>query len=230
LRFELKMSNLKKELLQTNDGSFTIYLPEWNESYHSKHGAIQEAYHVFIQNGLDFFSDTNEISILEIGFGTGLNAFITLLESKKRNQKIHYTGIEAFPLTSDIYEKLNYTELLNAPEQKDLFIDLHRSQWNQQQEIIPNFSLEKIQMRFEEITFENKFDLIYFDAFGFRVQPELWSFDIFNRMFRALKTKGVLTTYACRSSITRNLKENGFEIKKIPGPIGKREMTLAFKP
>lgn len=230
MRFELKMSNLKRELLQTNDGSLTIHLPEWNESYHSKHGAIQEAYHVFIQNGLDFFSGKDEISILEIGFGTGLNAFITLLESKKRNQKIRYTGIEAFPVTREIYDKLNYHELLNVSEQKDSFIHLHRSEWNQQQEITPTFSLEKIQMKFEEITFENKFDLIYFDAFGYRVQPELWSLEIFDSMFKALKNKGVLTTYACRGIITRNLKESGFQVKKIPGPIGKREMTLAFKP
>lgn len=223
------MSNLKKELLQTSDGSFTIHLPEWNESYHSKHGAIQEAYHVFIKNGLDFFSDKNKVSILEIGFGTGLNAFITLLESQKRNQKIHYTGIEAFPVTSEIYEKLNYDELLNTTDQTNLFVNLHQCEWEKKQEIIPSFSLEKFQMKFEEITFKNKFDLIYFDAFGFRVQPELWSLDIFQRMFNALKNEGILTTYACRGTITRNLKEVGFGVKKVAGPVGKREMTIAFK-
>ncbi len=223
------MSSLKRELLQTNDGSLTIHIPEWNESYHSKHGAIQEAYHVFIKNGLDFFSDKNEVSILEIGFGTGLNAFISLLESQKRNQKICYTGIEAFPVSSEIYEKLNYHELLNTLENKDLFLNLHHSEWNKKQEIIPSFSLEKIQIKFEEITFKNQFDLIYFDAFGFRVQPELWSLDIFQRMFRSLKNEGILTTYACRGLITRNLKESGFQVKKVSGPIGKREMTLAFK-
>lgn len=224
------MSNLKKELLQTSDGSFTIHLPEWNESYHSKHGAIQEAYHVFIQNGLDLFSDKDQVSILEIGFGTGLNAFITLLESKNRNQKIQYTGIEAFPVTEEIYEKLNYPELLNASEHKTLFMDLHRSEWNLKHEITSTFLLEKNQMKFEEIIFENKYDLIYFDAFGFRVQPELWSLDIFGRMYKSLKNKGILTTYACRGVITKNLKESGFEVKKVAGPIGKREMTLAFKP
>lgn len=223
------MSNLKQELLQTNDGSLTIHLPEWNESYHSKHGAIQEAYHVFIKNGLDFFLGRNEISILEIGFGTGLNAFITLLESEKRNQKINYTGIEGFPVSPEIYKKLNYHEYLNTLDSKDLFIALHRSEWNKKQEIISTFSLEKIQMKFEEITFKNKFDLIYFDAFGFRVQPELWSLNIFQRMFKALKNEGILTTYACRGVVTRNLKESGFEVKKNSGPIGKREMTLAFK-
>lgn len=220
------MSNLKREILQTNDGSFTIHLPEWNESYHSKHGAIQEAYHVFIKNGLDFFADKNEVSILEIGFGTGLNTFITLLESQKRNQKIHYTGIEAFPVSSEIYQKLNYHELL---KNLDLFVALHHSEWNKKQEITSDFSSEKIQMKFEEITFTNKFDLIYFDAFGFRVQPELWSLDIFQKMFKALKNEGILTTYACRGVITRNLKESGFQVKKVSGPIGKREMTLAFK-
>lgn len=223
------MSKLKRELLKTQDGSLTIHLPEWNESYHSKHGAIQEAYHVFIKNGLDFFTDKKEVSVLEIGFGTGLNAFITLLESRKRNQKINYTGVEAFPVTSEIYEKLNFHELMGVVEEQNLFLTLHRSQWEKKQEIIPVFSLEKNKLRFEEINFENQFDLIYFDAFGFRVQPELWSLDIFQKMYKALKNEGILTTYAARGIITDNLKKSGFQVKKTNGPIGKREMTIALK-
>lgn len=223
------MSKIQQELLQTGDGSLTIHLPQWNESYHSKHGALQEAYHVFIRNGLDFFTDKKEVTILEIGFGTGLNAFITLLESQNRNQKIHYVGVEAFPIESKIYEKLNYHDLLKVANQKKLFVDLHRCDWNIKQEIVPTFLLEKFQMKFQEITLENQFDLIYFDAFGFRVQPELWSLDIFRRMYKALKNKGILTTYAARGIITRNLKHCGFEVQKTSGPIGKREMTIAFK-
>lgn len=223
------MSNLKKELLQTDDGSLTIHLPEWNESYHSKHGAIQEAYHVFIKNGLDFFAERKEVSILEIGFGTGLNTFITLLESQKRSQNINYVGIEAFPVTADTYTQLNFDVLLNAEHHKKDFIKLHESEWEKENHISPTFTLTKHQMKFEDIIFENKFDLIYFDAFGYRVQPELWSLTIFQRMYKALKKKGILTTYACRGLVTKNLKESGFKVQKTQGPIGKREMTIAHK-
>lgn len=223
------MSNLKKELLQTDDGSLTIHLPEWNESYHSKHGAIQEAYHVFIKNGLDFFAERKEVSILEIGFGTGLNAFITLLESQKRSQNIKYTGIEAFPVTADTYTQLNFDVLLNAKHHKKDFIKLHESEWEKENHISPTFTLTKHQMKFEDIIFESKFDLIYFDAFGYRVQPELWSLAIFQRMFKSLKKEGILTTYACRGLVTKNLKESGFTVQKTQGPIGKREMTIAHK-
>lgn len=220
---------MDSQLISTSDGSVTIFLPEWNESYHSKHGAIQEAYHVFIKNGLDFFSDKDEISILEIGFGTGLNAFITLLESEKRKQKIKYKAVEYFPVAEDIYTKLNYPELLQAAEKQNVFSELHRAKWEQKQIFSDFFSLEKLQMKFEDIAFENRFDLIYFDAFGFRVQPELWSVDIFRRMFNALKSQGILTTYAARGIITRNMKEVGFSVKKTAGPVGKREMTIAYK-
>lgn len=223
------MNDIKKEISITQDGSVTIHMPELNESYHSKHGAIQEAYHVFIQNGLDFFTDKNKVSILEIGFGTGLNAFITLLEAQKRNQTIHYTGVEAYPVNSDIYKKLNYPEQLNQADKDNTFLSLHQAEWQKNTAITQFFSLEKNQMKFEEITFENRFDLIYFDAFGYRVQPELWSEAIFSRMYRALKPGGILTTYACRSLISNNLKSAGFEIKKVPGPVGKREMTIAYK-
>jgi len=223
------MSKLKRELLRTQDGSLTIHLPEWNESYHSKHGAIQEACHVFIKNGLDFFVHQKEVNILEIGFGTGLNAFITLLESQNRNQKINYTAVDAFPIEAEIYEKLNFHELLQAVGKQNLFLALHQSPWEQKQEIISSFSLVKNKIRFEEISSENQFDLIYFDAFGFRVQPELWSVEIFQTMYKALKNEGMLTTYAARGIITNNLKKSGFQVKKTNGPIGKREMTIAVK-
>lgn len=220
---------MDSQLISTSDGSVTIYLPEWNESYHSKHGAIQEAYHVFIKNGLDFFSDKKEISILEIGFGTGLNTFITLLESEKRKQKINYTAVEYFPVAEEMWAKLNYPELLEADEKQNIFLELHRSEWEKPHSFSDFFILEKLEMMFEDIALENRFDLIYFDAFGFRVQPKLWSAEIFERMFIALKNNGILTTYAARGIITRNMKEAGFVVKKTAGPIGKREMTIAYK-
>jgi len=223
------MNDIKKEILITQDGSVTIHMPELNESYHSKHGAIQESYHVFIQNGLDLITDKKEVSILEIGFGTGLNAFITLLEAQKRNLKTNYTGIEAYPIDTSICEKLNYPELLNSIDKQEDFLNLHQAEWQKSTRISEVFTLEKYQMKFEDIIFENRFDLIYFDAFGYRVQPELWSEAIFSSMYNALKPRGILTTYACRSVISNNLKSAGFNIKKVPGPIGKREMTIAYK-
>lgn len=219
---------MKREIIQTSDGSTTIHLPEWNESYHSKHGAIQEAYHVFIQNGLHTFSNF-PISILEIGFGTGLNAFITYLESKKSNSKIDYYGVEAYPICDHEISKMNFVTALNADSENRIFQLLHNCNWEIKNEISPLFSLTKRKQFFEEINDIDKFDLIYFDAFGFRVQPELWSSVIFEKMFKALKSKGTLVTYAARGVVKRSLIEVGFKVEKLPGPPGKREMFRATK-
>jgi tRNA U34 5-methylaminomethyl-2-thiouridine-forming methyltransferase MnmC len=219
---------LKREILTTNDGSTTIHLPDWDESYHSKHGAIQEAYHVFIKSGLSLF-DRKSVSILEIGFGTGLNAFITYLEAKKVNQTIDYVGVEAYPVQVEEALQMNYVSELNASNEKDVFDKMHQISWEEKYTISSNFSLTKRKQFFQDITDENAFDLIYFDAFGFRVQPELWSLEIFKKMYLALKPNGVLVTYACRSSIKNAMLECGFKVEKLPGAPGKREMLRAIK-
>jgi tRNA U34 5-methylaminomethyl-2-thiouridine-forming methyltransferase MnmC len=220
---------MKREIVITSDGSSTIYMPELEESYHSKHGAIQEANHVFIKNGLHFLKQ-NEISILEIGFGTGLNALITSLEAQKINLKIHYEGIEAFPVVLDELNQLNYPLLFeNQVLSQEYFSKIHQIPWEQHHEISSFFKLKKRKMMFENIDDDNVFDLIYFDAFGFRVQPELWSDVIFEKMYKALKKGGVLVTYACRSSIKKAMIDAGFHIEKLAGPPGKREMLRAIK-
>ena len=219
---------MKREILQTLDGSTTIHLPDWNESYHSKHGAIQEAYHVFIQNGLNTFN-SQPLSILEIGFGTGLNAFITFLESKKSNQKIDYYGVEAYPISTDEISQMNYVSELNAISVNTIFDRLHECEWETKNIISPLFSLTKRKQFFEQIEDEDKYDLIYFDAFGYRVQPELWSTEIFKKMYKSLKSKGTLVTYAARGVVKRSLIEVGFKVEKLPGPPGKREMFRATK-
>ena len=219
---------MKREILQTLDGSTTIHLPVWNESYHSKHGAIQEAYHVFIQNGLNTFSG-QPISILEIGFGTGLNAFITFLESKKSNQKIDYHGVEAYPISIEEISQMNYVSELNAFSDTTIFDHIHQCEWQTKIEISSLFKLTKRKQFFEQIEDEDKFDLIYFDAFGYRVQPELWSTEIFRKMYKALKSNGTLVTYAARGVVKRSLIEVGFRVEKLPGPPGKREMFRATK-
>jgi tRNA U34 5-methylaminomethyl-2-thiouridine-forming methyltransferase MnmC len=212
----------------TADGSTTIHIPEWDEQYHSKHGAIQEAKHVFIKNGLSLFAN-QRISILEIGFGTGLNCFITFLEAPKMNLAIDYVGVEAYPLAAEEVEKMNYVNQLEASEFSAVFNQMHQNDWELKCEISPDFSLTKRKQFFHEINDENQFDLIYFDAFGARVQPELWTEEIFEKMYKSLKIGGVLVTYSAKGSVRRAMQSVGFLVKKLPGPPGKREMLRGTK-
>ena len=220
---------MQREILITADGSTTIHMPEWNEQYHSKHGAIQEAYHVFIQSGLDQLKSLEKISILEIGFGTGLNAFITFLESKKSKQHVDYVGIEAYPVKGDEVSQLNYVTQLNAESDRTVFDAFHSLSWFEKHSIFENFTLTKRQRFFDEIEDVDCHNLIYFDAFGARVQPELWTEAIFKIMFKALKEDGILVTYSAKGSVRRAMQEVGFTIEKIPGPPGKREMLRGVK-
>ena len=219
---------MKREIIQTKDGSTSILLPDWNETYHSKFGAIQEAKHVFIKNGLSLF-EGKSVSILEIGFGTGLNAFITYLEANNLNQTIDYTGVEAYPVSEEDALKMNYVSELEANSSEEIFLKMHQASWNEKVNLDADFALEKQNKKFQEINEEEKYDLIYFDAFGFRVQPELWSLEIFQIMFKALKPNGILVTYACRSSIKNAMAASGFEVEKLSGPPGKRQMLRARK-
>jgi tRNA U34 5-methylaminomethyl-2-thiouridine-forming methyltransferase MnmC len=220
---------MKREIIITQDGSTSIYLPELNESYHSKFGAIQEAQHVFIKNGMDLFQSNDTIHILEIGFGTGLNAFITFLEASKRNQNIHYDGVEAYPVSLADAKQMNYVNELQASEFEAVFDKIHSTKWEEEIELTPFFSLTKRKQFFQELTDKEKFHLIYFDAFGFEVQPELWDETIFKIMFDALLPNGILVTYACRTSIKKAMLSVGFSVEKLPGAPGKREMLRAIK-
>lgn len=225
---------MERKIVITGDGSSTIHLPEWDEQYHSKHGAIQEAYHVFIKHGLHYFLENNPdyekpISILEIGFGTGLNAFITLLESEKLGISINYTGIEGYPVLMDEIQQLNYPTVLEAEERDNLFKLLHETPWESQQLISTQFSLTKQKKLFFEIHDVNTYHIIYFDAFGARVQPELWTEVLFKKMYDALQAKGVLVTYSAKGSARRAMQAVGFKVEKLPGPLGKREMLRACK-
>jgi len=219
---------LKREIIQTKDGSTTIHLEEWNESYHSKHGAIQEAKHVFIKNGLSLFKNKT-LSILEIGFGTGLNAFISFLEAQKMDQTIDYVGVEAYPVAPEEILSMNYVDELEAQNQLAVFEQMHQCNWEEKTVLSNNFSLTKRKQFFQDIDDVEQFDLIYFDSFGYRVQPELWSTAIFQKMYDALKENGVLVTYAARGVVKRSMIEVGFKVEKLEGPPGKREMFRAFK-
>ena len=220
--------NFNRKIILTDDGSSTLFLPEWNEHYHSKHGAIQEAYHVFIKNGLDFMTK-KELAVLEIGLGTGLNALITFLESSVRNINIFYTGIEAYPIKEQEFKLLNYPELLPFPHAIEVHKNIFYGPWEKAYNLSDHFVLTKKQLTFQQITEKNQFDLIYFDAFGPRVQPELWTGEMFDRMYNALKDQGILVTYSAKGSVRRAMQEVGFLVEKLPGPPGKREMLRGKK-
>ena len=223
---------MKRTVITTSDGSKTIQIEDWDEQYHSIHGAIQESQHVFIKTGLHHFLNRNnpkDLTILEIGFGTGLNAFLTALVSDKQDIKIHYEGVEAYPVLTEELSQLNYASQI-APNKQTLFDALHKVSWGELHPITSLFSLKKRQQFFSDISDKNSFDLIYFDAFGPRVQPELWTVSIFKSMFNALKNKGVLVTYSAKGSVRRALQTAGFVVERLEGPPGKREILRATKP
>lgn len=222
-----------RNVITTSDGSTTLFLPEWRETYHSTHGAIKESYHVYIKNGLIYAMNQtkkNQIQLLELGFGTGLNCLITLLEAEKLTLQVDYVGIEAFPTSSDEIAQLNYVDQLHIADKKSIFESLHQSKWNQKNSILPHFSLLKRLDLFENLRDENCYDLIYFDCFGARVQPELWTDIMFEKTFNALKCGGILVTYAAKASARRALQQVGFNVERLPGPPGRREMLRAQKP
>lgn len=223
---------MKREIILTSDGSTTIHLPDLDEQYHSKHGAIQEAKYVFIRHGLEHFchsertEEFQEISILEIGFGTGLNCFITFLENKKL---INYVGVEAYPVAKEELEKLNYVSELKSEKHQEIFNKIHSTSWEEKHQISDSFLLTKRKQFFSEIEDKEAFNIIYFDAFGARVQPELWTEEIFQKMYNALKSNGILVTYAAKGSVRRAMQKVDFTVEKLPGPPGKREMLRATK-
>ena len=217
-----------RKIITTEDGSKTIQIEDWNEQYHSIHGAVNEAYHVFIDKGFSYLPN-EAISILEIGFGTGLNALITLIEAEKSNRQVDYTGIEAYPITNEEITQLDYIETLKASPFKEAFFEMHKSAWESKIELTSYFSFNKQKKNFLEISDRNLYDLIYFDAFGARVQPELWTEIIFDKMYNALTENGILVTYSAKGSVRRAMQAVGFVVERLPGPPGKREMLRALK-
>ena len=219
---------MKRELRVTSDGSRTLFVASLDEHYHSIHGAFTESLHVFVNAGLKQMN-TDEISILEIGFGTGLNALVTLAAVRESGKKIQYTGVEAYPVHAEEWNALEYTCIEELVSFKKDFHRIHECPWESIQQITANFSLIKQQKKFAEIDDEEKYDLVYFDAFAPSAQPDLWTVEIFNRMYRSLKPSGLLVTYCAKGQVKRNMKAAGFAVERLPGPPGKREMTRAIK-
>lgn len=219
---------MKKQLITTSDGSTSLYIPQLDETYHSVHGALQETLHVFIKNGLQLFHNQS-IAILEIGFGTGLNALVTYQEHPKLQLSLFYQTVEAYPLSWEEASQMNFTEVL-SPNLHPIFEQMHRCQWETPIELSPSFTFKKRQQFFQEINDIDTFNLIYFDAFSAQIQPELWEITIFQKMYNALKTGGYLVTYAAKGSVRRALQNAGFIVERLPGPPMKREMLRALKP
>lgn len=223
---------MKREIITTEDGSKTLYINNLNETYHSIHGALQEAEHVFINNGLILLNKC-EINILELGFGTGLNVLVTINEILKndKNHVINYFGIEKYPITETEINQLDYYKDFDNTEIKDLYFKIHNSNWNSLEEILPNFNLKKINTDFFDIkTLElPKIDLVYFDCFGAKVQPDLWEKPLIEIVANTMEKGSLFTTYSAKGSVKRALLDLDFDVKKVPGPPGKREMITAWK-
>jgi tRNA U34 5-methylaminomethyl-2-thiouridine-forming methyltransferase MnmC len=219
------------EIITTSDGSHSLRNDELNETYHSIHGAMQESIHVFIKKGFDHFVETNpeatEINILEIGFGTGLNALLTWQRSLETSHRINYTSLETFPIPTELWSKLNYAsdEAAQAGFRK-----LHEAEWNTFVPIEHNFNLRKIEQSLEDITPPvESFDLVYYDAFAPNKQPEMWTLEILSKVSGALKSGGILVTYCAKGQLKRDLKALDLEISTLDGPPGKKEMVRAKK-
>lgn len=222
--------SMKPRIEKTADGSHTLFVSELDEHYHSVNGAIQESNHVFIETG--FRHCENEvIRIFEVGFGTGLNAFLTLLEAKRTNKTVHYTSIEAYPLDKNVIKELNYP-LQISTDTLPLFFQLHDAEWNKEVKITENFYLKKIHADFVHFDFTTLFekqDIIYFDAFAPDKQPDMWSQEIFDKLFFVSAEKGILVTYCAKGIVRRMMQQAGYTTERLPGPPGKREMLRATK-
>lgn len=215
----------------TKDGSHTISIPEWGVTYHSQHGAIQESMHVFIHAGLlvsDIFRESGTY-ILEMGFGTGLNALLTLMEAEKFRRPVHYTALELFPLQKEEIISLNYCQQLNREGLNPYFEKLHSGDWEKDIVITPHFILHKKKEDLIRFSANQPINLIYFDAFAPAAQPELWTKEIFKKLFLLLTPGGILVTYCSKGEVRRNMLSAGFTVEKIPGPPGKREILRAIK-
>ncbi len=216
---------MKVKPVETGDGSHTLYVESLNEHYHSTKGAVQESRHVFIEAGLKQKTQS-PLKVLEIGLGTGLNAFLTITDRAK-GQEIFYTALEKYPLGASITDKLNYATLLNANH--EYFSQIHHSVWGATQEVATGFHLHKIKIDLNAWKPEDTYDLVYFDAFGPDKQPDMWSVPVFQTIYNAMNAGGLLLTYTAKGTVRRGLQEVGFEVKKLQGAPGKKHMTRARK-
>ncbi|MCK6639901.1 MAG: tRNA (5-methylaminomethyl-2-thiouridine)(34)-methyltransferase MnmD [Bacteroidia bacterium] len=217
-----------RKIVTTSDGSSSIYLPDFDEHYHSHHGAMQESKHVFMKMGWDVVvKKKSHVDLLEVGFGTGLNAWLVYDELRKsaKENAVHYTSLELYPVATEDAAQLNFVDA----DDRSIFLRLHEATWNTSVPINERFTLEKLEVSLQEFQSVRFYDLIFYDAFAPRVQPELWTAEIFQKLFLLLKPSGILVTYCAKGDVRRNMIAAGFSVEKLPGPPGKREMLRAVK-
>ncbi|HPB57747.1 MAG TPA: tRNA (5-methylaminomethyl-2-thiouridine)(34)-methyltransferase MnmD [Bacteroidales bacterium] len=223
---------MKRSILITEDGSTSLKVDDLDEGFHSHFGAIQESQHIFIGAGLNSITPNPDatLSILEIGFGTGLNCFLTIPQMISRGEKLYYEAIEKYPLSQEEYQALNYKQLIQFPDSDSIFQQITEVPYDQVAQITPYFQLYKRELDFRKAQWEKeRFDLVYFDPFSPDKQPEMWSLPVVSEVYQAMKPNGVLVTYSTKGTVKRVFKEAGFKIEKIPGPPGKREILRALK-
>lgn len=217
------------ERILTKDGSHTLYVPHLDETYHSRHGAMQESMHVFIASGLiPIAKKFDAIRILELGFGTGLNALLTAIH-QPQDTRIHYTTIEKYPVSTEDALALNFNTTPNQAQSDAIFKQLTEAAWNKPVAVTDHFTLEKIRGDFREVSFGVAHNLVYWDVFGCRAQPHLWEAPLFQKVYDAMDTGGCLVTYSSKGVVRRTMEAIGFEVEKLQGPPGKREMVRAWK-
>ncbi|QIL76242.1 tRNA (5-methylaminomethyl-2-thiouridine)(34)-methyltransferase MnmD [Hymenobacter sp. HDW8] len=221
----------KVEVRVTQDGSSTLYVPALNEHYHSTHGAVQEAQHVYLGAGLEpALASGGQIQVLEIGFGTGLNALLTLQRGLSAPQLIHYDTLEKYPLPPHVVAALGVERYILNPELQEFHYQLHAAPWNEAVPITSRFTLRKLHTALQDFALPAAhYNAVYFDAFAPEKQPDMWTDAVFDQLFAATAPGGILTSYCAKGSFRRSLKAAGWVVEKIPGPPGKREMTRARK-
>ena len=215
-------------IVTTEDGSHTLYNPGINDHYHSIYGAIRESMHVYISSGFSYHSSPF-ISLLEVGFGTGLNVLLTMKQAGEEKRRVIYHSVDKYVLPADITEHLNYSRFFDST-QSGWLAKIHDLSWNKDHEISDFFLLRKIHADINELEFTSKYDIVYFDAFGPDKQPEMWTEDIFSKIYNAMNPGGLLTTYSSKGEVKRRFQRCGFMVEKIPGPRGKREMLRCSRP
>ena len=218
---------MERKIIITKDGSHSVAIPEMNVTYHSVHGALQESIHVYIEAGLKNVRPQEAASylrIMEAGLGTGLNALLTLIEADKSRRAVHYTAIELFPLRNEEIQPLNYCGQLNSSHYQMIFEKIHQCEWESEIALTPFFTLFKTNKDLIDFSARQLFDLIYFDAFAPAAQPELWTKEMFEKIYTMMSGEATLVTYCCKGEVRRAMQAAGFTIEKLPGPAGKREM------
>lgn len=223
----------KVKLITTEDGSHSLYHEELQETYHSFHGAYRESIHVFMLYGLDSWLARNPrkypIRVFEVGFGTGLNAWLALVWAEQNQIPVLYHTIEPFPLEKEVYSQLNYIEHDHGIwHYHKYFNALHEAPWNEGGPVSEYFNMKKDQVTLEEAQLYPS-DVVFFDAFAPSKQPDLWKKEILEKVTDAMRPGAVFTTYCAKGQLKRDLKELGLATETLPGPPGKKEMTRAWK-